>query len=319
MKKRKICDMIKNRFPLIWLVFVIATCILSSCSGFTTKPEEALWGKWAYTSSEGGNLHYASDLEFLQDRKLIIQGREAVTYDVIAPGRMKVTDKNKVIIVNYDLSGNDLILSFDQGSNYFIRVIDFYSTSNVTEENDINQKLDTQKLTPDQNLNLPTTHPTAIPTSPPNIESKYCSERDAEEDPLCFSSWPIYGHNPGRTSWNKGEQILTPPLNIAWVTTIDNYFVDDISVSNNMILLSGMDSRDYSNKVFALDKNGNKLWSYSLEDGSAAMDNTPGLYQNNIYFGGQGDDCLYAVDSKNGEVLWKRPGLGSLGSVKNLV
>jgi outer membrane protein assembly factor BamB len=64
--------------------------------------------------------------------------------------------------------------------------------------------------------------------------------------------------------------------------------------------------------VYNLDINGEPLWSFKLEQGGGAMDNAPAYSEDVLYFGGQGDDHLYAVDSTTGELLWKVSGFGSL-------
>ena len=127
------------------------------------------------------------------------------------------------------------------------------------------------------------------------------------------SEWPMYAHDPSRTAWNSTEKVLYPPLKPEWSQSIDNYYVDGISVANGMIFLSGMDKIDKTNKVHALNISGEPRWSYKLSGGGrGAMSSPPTYYNNTVFFGGQHDDNLYATDYQYGYTLWTLPGVNGL-------
>ena len=135
-----------------------------------------------------------------------------------------------------------------------------------------------------------------------------------------FSSgdWPTIGHNLLNTSWNEQEVSLKPPLELAWTTILPNKHrhIDYLVVYGDTLLTAegawGEDG-DEPNRVEAFDtRTGSKLWSFLLStDSGGSMGNCPAVDNNIAYFGGQGDDFLYAVDIRTGDLQWRFEGVKS--------
>ena len=298
--------MIKKIAHLILVTFLIPT-LLPGCDVPISKPEENLWGQWEYMTNEAGNSTFIYDLEFRQDGKLTIQGGTAIyDYVVIAPGRMKISNPDRKFLVNYEITANNLTLHFEQGQNTFKYVpgIVLDEISTIETEESHNQGAPVPDMTSTPKISEET-----IP-SPIFTTVNFCSESEFAEDPLCDSSWPMYGHDPTRSAWNVAEKELTPPLQIIWSQSINNYYPDDISIANEMIFLGG--DKSPKNHVYATNLAGQVVWEYTLLTGGGAMSNAIGYYNNAVYFGGQHDDLLYSLNSNTGQILWTTPGVKGL-------
>jgi outer membrane protein assembly factor BamB len=129
--------------------------------------------------------------------------------------------------------------------------------------------------------------------------------------PLSDAEWPMYGHDPARTAWNSTNSIIYPPFRMIWNKVINNYYADGLSVAERMIYVSGESKgAKKENKVYALTTSGEMKWSYTLDNGgTGAMGATPAYYKNKVYFGGQHDDRLYALQNTTGEKAWTIAGI----------
>jgi formylglycine-generating enzyme required for sulfatase activity len=113
----------RQKWFLVFILVSMILALLSGCSESALKPEEALWGHWAYAGTEGGSLDYAFDLSFQEDGTLsrLSQPQYVATYVVIAPGRMKLTMGSSSVVLNYSLDENTLTLYFGEGHNTYTR------------------------------------------------------------------------------------------------------------------------------------------------------------------------------------------------------
>ncbi len=130
---------------------------------------------------------------------------------------------------------------------------------------------------------------------------------------ICFttyaSDWPMARHDPQCTSWNKATYRLYPPFETLWEVDVPYYYVDGMSVAGGNIYLSGMGISG-ENAVYGLTAEGLIAWSYSLNYGGVgAMEVPPAYGGDAVFFGGQYDDRLYAVESETGTTLWSLPGM----------
>jgi outer membrane protein assembly factor BamB len=126
------------------------------------------------------------------------------------------------------------------------------------------------------------------------------------------SVWPMAGHDSSNTYWNREESILYPPLHVIWQYrpsgNID-YF-ESATIGSGKVLLSGTANEQKSFVVVGLDAdNGDELWRFDLTGGGGAMGIKPAIYGGLGFFGGQGDDNLYAVDIQTGQLRWKKSGM----------
>lgn len=112
----------KLKWSLALMIASFILVFLSGCTSTSLKPAAELWGVWDFSESKGGSMDYAKDLEFREDGSLIIQGRERVSYVVIAPGRLKVTVDNRSEVLNYEINEDTLRLIFDDGELLYTRV-----------------------------------------------------------------------------------------------------------------------------------------------------------------------------------------------------
>ena len=151
-------------------------------------------------------------------------------------------------------------------------------------------------------------------TFPVNGKAAQVVTAEGNTLPLLTEDWPMAGHDPERTAWNAAEKQLRPPLRVVWQKAIQDYVVDGISVGGGLIYLTGMEI-GHKNQVRALDLVGEPKWDYMLAGGGrSAMDNPPAYHDGTVYFGGQRDTSLYALD-RTGAAKWTVPTLqGMYGS-----
>lgn len=293
---------------ILWLLIYILSLVLSSCVSNLLKPEAALWGKWRFQSTTESVDGFAYDLEFVEDGTLKLNNNEEWNYIVISPQKIKLNHESESMVISYSVTDNSLLLIFSDGQNIY----NFDNNELIpksTEQNSYYQDLNT-KVVENQQITE-----TSSPKEVLNdiIDPNLCSTINVNQDTYCNPSWFMSGHDFSRTSWNKAESVLKPPLKIKFVQEFPDFYIDGVSVTDNMIFLSGMEAIGGKNQVFALDSSGNTLWKFKLQDGSGAMGSTPAYFPDNLLlFGGQHDDNLYALDSSTGKILWTKPGMNTL-------
>jgi WD40 repeat protein/DNA-binding CsgD family transcriptional regulator len=165
---------------------------------------------------------------------------------------------------------------------------------------------------------LPTLTFTPSPTPNATLSAQVSRQAFVSDDTLGIIApdWPMPGHDAARTRHNTAETQLKPPLMSLWTRSISNMVPDDLTVAGNQIGLSGQwfFPGEGENAALALDANtGAELWHYALsEQAGGAMDVPLTFSRNSVFFGGQGDDYLYAVDRQSGKLVWRLPGFVSL-------
>lgn len=154
--------------------------------------------------------------------------------------------------------------------------------------------------------------PTKAPP-PPTLEPTRVVERvleptlaaDAVGAEAASPDWKMEGYDLARTNFNRVETSLRPPLELVWEQAIDDYAVDGLTVSGGRIALGGMGPGG-SNQVVLLDANtGERLWDFVLTGGGrGAMNVSPVFEGGNVYFGGQADSGIYAMNVESGLLAW---------------
>jgi formylglycine-generating enzyme required for sulfatase activity len=102
---------------LFWMVGIILS-MCTACTETTLKPEAALWGHWAVVAGQGGEPPLANNLIFYEDGRLVMDGEHSqpALYVVIAPGRMKLTRGDEILVLNYSVDEGMLQLN-TEGKN----------------------------------------------------------------------------------------------------------------------------------------------------------------------------------------------------------
>jgi outer membrane protein assembly factor BamB len=160
---------------------------------------------------------------------------------------------------------------------------------------------------------IPGAQAATIPTSTP-LRVKAVEPTKAVEAQVPGSSaavdpggWSMEGYNLARTNYNSSETELTPPLTLIWEKEIPDYAADKISIWQDRLALAGMGDSKF-NQVTMLDaRNGgpSPAWNFHLPGGGGgAMDITPVFDDRYLYFGGQGDSGIYAVEHATGKLAW---------------
>src|SRR5262249_23181038 len=151
---------------------------------------------------------------------------------------------------------------------------------------------------------MPPAPPTAPGPGPPGVPPVvlHVPGELVPRSPPRPDDWPMGGFDAGNTYWNRHEKALAPPLVKLWEQTLPGH-LDSVVVSSGIVLAGGM-GQDQKNKVFAVDaQNGRHLWTFTLPGGgSGGMDVSPACSGELAFFGGQGDDNVYAVDLRTGEL-----------------
>jgi outer membrane protein assembly factor BamB len=157
-----------------------------------------------------------------------------------------------------------------------------------------------------------TNAPEALPTTPPPPETVAAS-----------NEWAMGGYDAQNTYWNRGETGLYPPLELAWrflPMDAGAFALDRITIASGIAIITGMEDDGQKNVVFGVDADtGEQLWKYTLLEGGGAMDVAPAILDNLAFFGGQGDDNLYAVDIRTGQVQWMKPGMQNMYSLSPII
>jgi len=125
------------------------------------------------------------------------------------------------------------------------------------------------------------------------------------------AGWPMFGRDEFHTNWNRDETVLRPPLKLLRRILVRGLGIDSLSAAEGRLFAGGTGA-DNRNQVVGIDvASGRTEWTYSLA-GGAAMDVTPAYAGGLVFFGGQRDDNLYAVDHATGKLMWKTLGVGNL-------
>ncbi len=148
---------------------------------------------------------------------------------------------------------------------------------------------------------------TLAPATTPSQASKAGFEPRADD-------WPMGGWDSGNSFCNVNEKTLAPPLAKVWECKLPGH-LDSFSVRSGVVLASAM-GEGKKNVAFAVDaRNGRQLWSFTLPGGGkGAMSVSPACTEDVAYFGGQGDDNVYAVDLQTGKVRWQGGDIKSMYS-----
>lgn len=152
---------------------------------------------------------------------------------------------------------------------------------------------------------------TATRTTRPTNTLTPTIKPETVESLLRNSEWTMDAHDPARTAWNAAENVLYPPLKVAWTKTLDNYYPDGLSIGGGRLYVSGMGGQEGApNVVYALTTNGQIEWSFTLTGGGrGSMGVPPACHDGKVFFGGQGDDKFYALYNDTGKLAWELPGV----------
>lgn len=228
-------------------------------------------------------------------------------------------------VVIYNLHGEDISYNDPwDGKTYTMPTSDFaIAWGYAKKPKDLSLEHPTYWATIFQN-NSETQQPTAealptgttVPVATPTASSVPTSVPTMQQASQASSDWSMAGANLENTSWNMGETTLAPPLTQSWHWQRENYSVDGVTIANGIVYVSGEfvsnpTTKEDHNRIFALDATtGSELWDFTLIKGIGAMDNEPAIGDGSIYFGGQQDDLLYALNSVSGQQVWTLDGMG---------
>jgi len=109
--------------------------------------------------------------------------------------------------------------------------------------------------------------------------------------------WPMFGGNSEHTGWSPDE--LRLPLELLWRFRAKGPIVTSPVVSDGVVCFGSLGRRFYL--LSALD---GELYGYlKLKSGISA---SAAIAERTVYFGTElGDDAVYALDLKTGDLLWK--------------
>lgn len=112
----------RRLFSIVMSITILMGLCLS-CTSSTPNPAAVLWGVWAYTGGEWGNLDYTYDLHFQEDGSLTLlrQMQDPISYAIVGPGQLKLTSRDISEVLIYSLEANTLTLHFASGSNTYTR------------------------------------------------------------------------------------------------------------------------------------------------------------------------------------------------------
>ena len=167
----------KVQASLLLLTIFMISLVSTACTSTTLKPETALWGTWAYTSSDMGNFAFAYDLHFEEDGNLILHGSPygQVTYVVIAPGQMKLTMADQSEVISYQVADGLLTFSFQEGQYQYRRIITAEPTAEalpIIEQDTPTSAPEALLPTETPSLAAPTQTPFVVEITPSNTPTQ---------------------------------------------------------------------------------------------------------------------------------------------------
>ena len=141
----------------------------------------------------------------------------------------------------------------------------------------------------------------------------------ADAAPATVDAWPMYGHDPQRTSNNPAEKAITPAtvgrLAPSWTADLGTSAVPSNSaptVANSRVYVGSSVAK--GNNFFAFDAlTGQRVWSADLHytfDASCDVEENVGIpstaaVANGVVVVGGGDAAYYGLDENTGAVLWR--------------
>ena len=142
----------------------------TSCTVSPSNPEAALLGTWNYVSHEDGSSAYCYDLEFLEDRTLIIDSysEDQFKFVIIAPGRLKISSEEDSQVINYEIEENTLKLFFNNGTNIYQRIPSPSAISQLTAETQSATATEMTAMDQAPTVTLTTTSTLLPPATPTN-------------------------------------------------------------------------------------------------------------------------------------------------------
>jgi polyvinyl alcohol dehydrogenase (cytochrome) len=130
------------------------------------------------------------------------------------------------------------------------------------------------------------------------------------------AEWPMYGHDVGRTNYNRGETGIGLN-NAALLAPRFRAFIGQgpLPSSSGPVVADGRvyvgSSVADGDNYFCIDaSSGAVLWSANLGhqsfDGNVGIGSTAAVVDGVVYVGG-GDSAYYALDARTGAILWRHP------------
>jgi len=116
----------RQKLTAVKSIGLILIFLFSGCSSGSSAPEAELWGEWIVENIQSEKSDFAGSLIFHEDGRLVMDGQgqedDIAQYVVIAPGRIKITRGGAAEVLNYEVSGEQLKLYFEEGYNQYARI-----------------------------------------------------------------------------------------------------------------------------------------------------------------------------------------------------
>ena len=123
------------------ILILLTFGLMFSCSAVPKDPAEKLWGQWEYYDSENGYDAFEYDIEFVSDGTFLIPETpflmvNTFEFGILDGNRLRLTALGQSEIVGYELDGDILKLTFEDGVNLYRRKGSSSLPSEKTEEPD---------------------------------------------------------------------------------------------------------------------------------------------------------------------------------------
>lgn len=149
-----------------------------------------------------------------------------------------------------------------------------------------------------------TVSPTPIPTDLPNATQ-------TTEPGIFTSDWVVSGYDAGNTHWNRMENVLYPPLERKWTQAFPyrgNRYFDGILIADGRVLVTTSQGMKKHILYAFSEERGSLSWTFPLTGGGGgSMCNDAAAVDGMVYFSGQHDKNIYAMDIKKNYIKWTLP------------